>query len=173
MKAGIVLLLGLSMFPMVGGRAEGRGDVGKAWPTPEITRIEAFDVSGTVTYAMRGELGDSGEYVGLAIVCRTDALEVTGFFGSFPGVHHPVQFSVRGANGNVERFGPVVAAGPESGFHSPRLTAFDEVARFVRIALQPGSLVSNGYRSFWNRVSEARNGEVREAFIACVRGKRR
>ena len=98
---------------------------------------------------------------------------MTGYFGSFPGVQHALQFVVRDVDGSVERFGPVVTAGPESGFHSPRITDLAEAERFVTIALQPGSLISNGYRSFWNRVSEARNSEVREAFVACVRGKRR
>lgn len=71
---------------------------------------------------MRGALGTSGEYVGLAILCaaRDDTeMQVTAFFGAFSGSHRPVQLAVRGPDGTVERFGPVVAAGPESGFHSP------------------------------------------------------
>ena len=170
MKAGFVLLLGLHvMLPITGC-----GDT--TWPTPEITEIEALDVPGTITYVMREEVGDSGQYVGLGVVCATDGssrVEVTGYFGSFPGVHQAVQFAVRGVDGRVERFGPVVTAGPESGFHSPRITDLAEAERFVTIALQWGSLISNGYRSFWNRVSEARNSEVREAFVACVWGERR
>ena len=170
MKAGFVLLLGLHVMLPVTGCADTTS------PTPEITQIEALDVSGTITYAMRGEVGDSGQYVGLGVVCATDGssrVEVTGYFGSFPGVHRAVQFAVRDVDGNVERFGPVVTAGPESGFHSPRITDLAEAERFVTIALQWGSLISNGYRSFRNRVSEARNSEVREAFVACVWGERR
>ncbi len=170
MKAGFVLLLGLHVMLPITGCAD------TTWPTPEITEIEALDVPGTITYVMRGEVGDSGQYVGLGVVCATDGssrVEVTGYFGSFPGVQHALQFVVRDVDGSVERFGPVVTAGPESGFHSPRITDLAEAERFVTIALQWGSLTSNGYRSFWNRVSEARNSEVREAFVACVRGKRR
>ena len=66
------------------------------------------------------------------------------------------------------RFGPVIAAGPESGFHSPQLRDPHEAVRLVSVALQPGALISNGYRSFWNRARAARNWQVRGEFLACV-----
>ena len=144
---------------------------GETYTTPEIDRIENLDVAGAVAWVMRGELGDSGYHVGLGIVCKSDGsgdTVVTAYFGSFPGVGHPVQFAVRGAGGRVGRFGPVVSGGPESGFHSPRITGPDEMARFLRLALQPGALISNGYRSYWNRVDEKRNREVRQALLACA-----
>ena len=119
----------------------------------------------TVAYAMRGEVGDTGQY-GLGCVQWTALRDEVTVFRLVSGCS---KFAVRGVTG---RFGPSTA-GPESGFHSPRITDLAEAERFVTIALQSGSLISNGYRSFWNRVSEARNSEVREAFIACVRGKRR
>ncbi len=122
------------------------------WPTPEITQIDALDAPHAVAYAMRGELGDSGAYVGLALLCTTrgpTTIEVTAFFGAFPGSHHPVQLAVQSPNGTDEGVGPVVRAGPESGFHSPQITDPQDAGRFVRLALQPGALVSNGYRSFW------------------------
>ena len=142
------------------------------YATPETRVIDKFDVPGAVAWGMRGELGDTGYYVGLAIFCRTDGasgVEVTASFSSFPGADHPVQLMIRTLGGKVERFGPVVAAGPESGFHSPQITDPGEAERFLRLALEPGSLVSNGYRSFRNRVSEARNQEVLEAFLVCVK----
>lgn len=166
----LIGLLGLATFLLVTAHAD------TTYPTPEISRIEALDVPGAVVYAMRGELGTSGFYVGLGLLCKTDGsgnFEVTASFASFPGKRHPVQLVVRGPDGTVARFGPVVAAGPESGFHSPRITDLDEAERFVRLALQPGSLISNGWRSFWNRASEARNREVRAAFLGCARDKRR
>ena len=141
------------------------------YPTPEISRIERLDEPGSVNWGMRGELGDTGFYVGLVITCKTGVSregEVTAFFSSFPGERHPVQLAVRSGSGEVGRFGPVVAGGPESGFHSPRITDPDEAERFLRLALEPGSLVSNGYRSFWNRVNAARNREVLTAFLACA-----
>ena len=142
------------------------------WPTPAITRIDALGMKDTVAYAMRAALGTSGEYVGLAVLCPArdeTALQVTAFFGAFPGSHRPVQLAVRGPDGTVERFGPVVTAGPESGFHSPQLRDPHEAVRFVAVALQSGALISNGYRAFWNRVSAARNRQVRGEFLACVR----
>ena len=141
------------------------------WPTPEITRITALGVQDTVAYAMRATLGDSGEVVGLAVLCAhrgATELQATAFFGAFPGRHHPVQLAVREPNGTVTRFGPVVAAGPESGFHSPQIRDPHEAERFVTAALQPGALISNGYRSFWNRASAPRNRQVRDEFVACA-----
>ena len=51
----------------------------------------------------------------MAVVCGAEA-NVTAAFGSFPGVDHPVQFSVKGADGTAERFGPVVKRVPNQGF---------------------------------------------------------
>ena len=140
-------------------------------PTPEISQITALDMKDTVAYAMRGALGTSGEYVGLAVLCATRGptkIEVTTFFGAFPGAHRPVQLAVRSPDGTGTRFGPVVAAGPASGFHSPQLRDPHDAERFVTVALQPGALISNGYRSFWNRASAERNQQVRADFLACV-----
>ena len=151
------------------------GHAGETWPTPEIADIVDLEAPHTVAYAMRGELGATGEYVGLGLICATHGpyeIEATAFFGAFPDDRRPVQLAVRSALGTLERFGPVVSAGPESGFHSPRITDPGEAGRFAEAALRPGALVSNGYRSFWNRASEARNREVREAFRACLSGER-
>ena len=149
----------------------GIGHPAPPWPTPEIREIAAFEIKGKVAYGMRGPLGDSGEYVGLAVLCALHGpaeIEVTAFFRAFPGTHRPVQLAVRGPDGTVEHFGPVVRAGPESGFHSPQLRDPHDAQRFVTAALQPGALISNGYRSFWNRASAPRNQQVREEFLACV-----
>ena len=140
-------------------------------PTPEIREIVALEQQDMVTYAMRGSLGDSGEYVGLAVLCAIHGpadFEATAFFGAFPGTRHPVQLAVRSPDGAVERFGAVLRGGPEAGFHSPQLRDPHDAQRFVTVALQPGALISNGYRSFWNRASEQRNQQVREEFLACV-----
>ena len=132
-----------------------------SWRTPEIKEIVDLESADAVAYAMRGELGDSGHYVGLAVICATRdpyEIEVVAPFGGFPSDRRPVQLAVRSADGSVERFGSVVSAGPEAGFHSPRIVDREEAARFAGAALGTGALVSNGYRSFWNRASEARNG---------------
>lgn len=123
-------------------------------PTPEIRQSDALDRQGMVAYVMRAALGTSGEYVSLAVLCaaRDDTeLQVTAFFGAFPGSRRPVQLAVRGPDGTVERCGPVVAAGPQSGVHSPQLRDPHEAVRFVAVAVQPGALISNGYCFFWNR----------------------
>ena len=142
------------------------------WPTPELAAFEAVEVPDGLAYAMRGQLGESGEHIGLVVLCH-ETVEAGAYFGSFPGRHIPLQFAVRDAGGQVERFGPVLRAGPESGFHSPRLIDWPEVERFVRIALQPGSLVSNGHRSFRNRASESDNRRVLDEFLGCADERRR
>jgi len=49
----------------------------------------------------------------------------------------------------------------------PWTTDPDQVARFLDAALENGTLVSNGYNSFWNRVPPARNRAVRTKLRAC------
>lgn len=149
----------------------GAADADDTFPTPEIDRIHDLGIPHAIAYAMRGELGRSGTYVGLAVLCATEGpgrVEATAYFGGFPRDRRSVQLAVRAADGTVKRFGPVVSAGPESGFHSPRITDHAQAERFAGAAFRPGSLVSNGFRSFWNRAGAARNREVREAFIACL-----
>ena len=146
------------------GQAENR------LPTPEVAGFQTVDVEDGTGYVMRAQLGDTGEYVGLSLLCRgSGEVEAGVYFGGFPSSRQPVQLAVRDIGGRVERFGPVVKGGPEAGFHSPRITEVADVKRFVDVALQPGSLVSNGYRSFWNRASAADNRMVWEEFVGCAR----
>lgn len=149
-----------------GARAE------KTWPTPEIAEIVDFGVPGLVARGMRARLGDTDVVVGLGLLCATDGsgeASATAYFGGFPHDRRPVQLAVRAPDGVVHRFGPVARGGREHGFHSPRLVDRAEAERFARTVLRPGALVSNGYRSFWNRATSVANGEAREAFIACLR----
>lgn len=165
-RVSVLALGGLLALILVG-----IGHTAPPWPTPEIREITALGGQDTVAYAMRGALGDAGEYVGLAVFCALHGpaeIEGTAFFGAFPGAHRPVQLAAGVPDGTVEHFGPVVRAGPESGFHSPQLRDPPAAERFVAAALQPGALISNGYRSFWNRASAPRNQQVREEFLACV-----
>ena len=87
------------------------------------------------------------------------------FFGAFPHDRRSVQLAVRAAGGAVKRFGPVVKGGPEVGFHSPRIVDPAEAERSANLAFRQGALVSNGFRPFRNRASEARNRDAREAFV--------
>ena len=149
----------------------GAAQAGETFPTPGIARIDALEIPRALAFGMKGALGNSGIAVGLAAVCATEGprrVDVTAFFGGFPHDRRPVQLAVRTAEGTVERFGPVVSGGREAGFHSPKIVDPAEAARFAGAAFRPGSLVSNGYRSFWNRAGEARNRAVREALLACI-----
>ena len=136
-------------------------------PTPEIHRIEQATGNGTTAYIMRASLPDSAQIVGIALTCDTRA-EVRIYLGAFPPAGTPVQLAVRTANGDTERFGPVINHdGPRSGFHDPLLNDQQQVARFLDAALENGALVSNGYNSFWNRVAPGRNLEVRDIMRRC------
>ena len=163
---GIIMIAAAGLF---GGLVES-GFAQGSWPTPEITEIVKLDVSGGEAYAMRAELGGTGTFVGLAVSCVDRADEesaVSVFFGGFPQDRRSVQLAVKGVDGLVERFGPVVSGGPESGFHSPRIMDRVDMLRFVNVALRAGALVSNGHRSFWNKVPDKRNVEIREWFLSC------
>ncbi len=143
-------------------------------PTPAIAAFEALDIPDTLAYVLRGRLGDLDAYVGLAVLCKAGGsgeIEVQAYFDTCPVDRRPVQLAPRSVDGWIERFGEAITAGPESGFHSPVRTDLAEAERFLRIALQPGVLVSNGYNSFWNRASAADNQAVLRAFLACTRGE--
>ncbi|MDE0175403.1 MAG: hypothetical protein OYH76_01200 [Defluviicoccus sp.] len=144
----------------------------RTWPTPEISVIREFKRGGTVAYVMRGELGNTGFYLGMAFSCTTTGprkAEVTVLFGGFPADRRPVQLAVRLPDGSGKAYGPVLRGGSESGFHSPLIRDPRSAEAFARAALTPDALISNGYRSFFNRASDARNRQVRDAFIACLR----
>ena len=79
----------------------------------------------------------------------------------------PTQLAVRMPSGAVERFGRPVAAGPEYGFNDMQLEDAGEQRRFARAALQPQSLISNGYKSFWNVASAPDNRAVFGGRVAC------
>ena len=143
----------------------------RVWPMPGIAHVDGLGIPGALGFGMQGTLGDGSVTVGLAAVCATEGprqVEATAFFGEFPRDRRPAQLAVRIADGTVLRFGPVVRGGSEAGFHSSRITDAAGAARFADVAVRPGSLVSNGHRSFRNRSGEARNRAVGEAFLACI-----
>ena len=89
------------------------------------------------------------------------------FLGPFPPDRRPLQLAVRTLDGTIERFGSVFTAGPESGYNDTFLEDPDDQRRFARVALQSGSLVSNGYNSFWNRAPPQANGRILRELLAC------
>ena len=145
----------------------------KRVPTPEafsfsITR----DTTTELVYGFVLPLQD--ERVGAVARCdRTaGALRAGLYFGFFPsGV--PVQAAVRLADGTVERFGPVLRTGPDSGFHAPAFTDPSTVLRLLHAVFSEGALVSNGHNSFWNRIPAAAGAEARDELLACQASGRR
>ena len=115
---------------------------GEPWQTPETARMHDLEISRAAAWAMKNKLGDAGVTVGLAAVCVAEGprrMEAAVLFGAFPRDHRPFRLSAGAAGGAVERFGPAVPAGPESGFHIPLITDPGEPERFVEAAFGPGS----------------------------------
>lgn len=134
-----------------------------AWQieTPRLREWTDSRSGATAAWLLVGDQLASGWVPGMAAVClpgRGPQLRV--YFGAFPGVHHPVQFAVRQPDGAVQRHGSVLRAGPESGFHDPLVVDRAAVLRLAAAAFQRGSLVSNGYNSFFNDASAAQNRQV-------------
>ena len=109
-----------------------------------------------------------GWILGAAFVCRDSArLQVIVYLGPFPADRRPVQLAVRQPDGDVVRFGRVLVAGPQSGFHNVTLELPEQQRDFVSAALRSGSLISNGFNSFWNVASADENAAVVEGLRGC------
>ena len=67
------------------GRLPGTGFTEGTWPTPEIYEIVVLKEGAGVAHAMRAELGDTGTYVGLALVCAEGGGEKRRRLWSFSG----------------------------------------------------------------------------------------
>ena len=159
-------ILSIILALAVAGSAQGAGPV----PTPEASTIVKLDIPGTLAWTMKAPLADTGHYVGFSLICSMTVpgeLKATAFFGPFPHDRRPLEVAIRTPAGTIERFGPVVTAGPESGFHSLQITNWVSILRFANASLVPSSLISNGYNSFWNRASTSDNLETWKAFRAC------
>lgn len=145
-------------------------------PNPEARRIFDFESGAGRAWGMSAEPGGGGVHVGLELVCRTEEpayAEAKAYFGGWPEGPGRVQLRVRSVDGRTVRFGRAVSGSPEWEFHIARVTDLRDLERFVKAALRQGALVSNGYRAFWNRASEARNAEVRGAMLDCVEALKR
>ena len=160
--AAAVTLLALTLTPT---------PIAAQYPTPKIYNIEKLRIPGSIAYAMRARLTGSDTIVGLSILCTLNPpghVEVTVYFGPFPRDSRPVQLALRTATGAVHRFGPVIRAGRSAGFHSPRITDPAQARKFVSAALSHRTLVSNGYRSFWNQATQPVNSLAKTAFMHCL-----
>ena len=141
-------------------------------PTPEVRTLE--DVSGEdgseVAYVLRAPFGDGGDMLGVVLTCMPGgALQGATYFGGYPPDGRPVQLAVRAADGRIERFGQVERGTPASGFHAPMLNHPAEAWRFAEAALGDGALISNGYRSLWNRAGPASNQSAQLRLRDCMR----
>ena len=137
-------------------------------PTPMIKEFTIRDETpgGFVLGAVLPLEGQPDVRVGMALVCEEARIEVRGFFGFYP-VDLPVQMAVKSPDGKVWRHDRRELAGPRSGYHSPIITERSQVVDFLHLALQRGSLVSNGFNSFWNDLPEDINRKTRDRLLAC------
>ena len=127
--------------------------------TPELVGLTEIAVEDGWGLIAATPLGRTGSNVGFAFTCEGDTKRPTAsvYLGSYPPAGRAVQLAIRLEDGRIERFGPTIEghAGPASGFHSPVLTERSDVLRFAEAALRSGSLISNGYNSFWVRLQPA------------------
>ncbi|MDE0417643.1 MAG: hypothetical protein OXI95_12000 [bacterium] len=139
--------------------------------TPEARTINvAVDDNGVLVRGFAADIDGMPWRLGVVVVCdiATGRLEGHLSFGSFPE-NRPVQAAVLAPDGALERFGPVVVTehGALSGFHSP-IVEGDDVLRLMTAAFEEGALVSNGWRSVWNRIPEADNARARADILECA-----
>ena len=113
-------------------------------PTPEAPALRADDGDAFALDAAR-----------IGFACENGRV----FGGFLPG--KPVQAAVRDPQGRILRLGPVVLAGPRSGFHDPLVDDDGLARRAADAAFRNSALVSNGRNSLWNRVPEADNAAAR------------
>lgn len=138
-------------------------------PTPEIARVQEIKTApGQAAWLFIEDDPSRENPLGMVLACMPgNRVEARTYLGFFPADRRPLQLAVRRPDGSVERFGPVFTAGPEAGFNDTLLNDPATVRRFTRAVLRNGSLVSNGYNSFRNRLPDPRNRELLEALRAC------
>lgn len=139
--------------------------------TPELVGVTDVTMDNGWGLVAAAPLDGAGLNVGIAFRCdnTTRSPTATIFLGSFPADRRAVQLAVRLEDGRIERFGPLIEqhSGPASGFHSPELTDRGEVMRFTNAAVRSGSLISNGYNSFWVRLTAGTAATVRRRIAEC------
>lgn len=138
-------------------------------PTPEVVEYNlAANTTEKLTVGFGVSLPD-GTRIGALVAClhATGQAELAMFFGPYPP-SRPVQAAVRAPDGRIERFGGVERGSPRTGFHSPVFRDPSTVRRFINIALEPGSLISNGHNSVWHRVPAAQAAQARQALLSCA-----
>ena len=114
-------------------------------PVPTVGNLE--EVRDGETKVLLARVPAGGAVVGFALSCDDTRPLMTVYLGPFPPRLQALQLATRTAGGAVTRFGEAFRADAASGFHSPRL-AGDDLAAFLEAVLAPGTLVSNGYRSY-------------------------
>ena len=139
-------------------------------PTPQARSFTVVrDSAEEVVFGFAEPLPGRSERLGVYVRCERPGGRLTAgmFFRAFPA-GKPVQAAVRSGEAPVERFGPVVVGGPESGFHEPSLVERADVLRLLAVAFTEGALLSNGHNSVWNRIPASENRRAREAIERCA-----
>lgn len=152
--------------PAIGGGML-EGPVPRPAETPAVTAIEEMTDADRPVAVMRTPMEDGEYHIGMAASCEEGGPVVTVSMGPFPADYRAVQLAVRTAEGDTERFGPVLRLGVEHGFHSPVLDEQEEIERFLGGALQGGALISNGFYSFFYQAEDADGEAFREVLDNC------
>ena len=134
-------------------------------PTPEAPALRTYADDGDA-FALGFDADLAGTRIGFAAICENGRVRARMHFGGFPP-GKPVQAAIRDPQGRILRLGPVVLAGPRSGFHDPLVDDDGLARRAADAAFRNGALVSNGHNSLWNRVPEADNAAARRRILEC------
>ena len=161
------MLGGGSEEPEPNGLTPAATEMREAAETPRLQTVEPIEVENGVWAVMRGEFDNGRWLIGMATGCQDAEPVVQLSLGPFPADERAVQLAVRTPAGHVERFGPILRAGPEAGFHGPEVRGTEAVGRFTDSALISGALISNGFHSFFNVGDEETQRSLLSALEAC------
>ena len=108
-------------------------------------------------------------YEMIAFACKNGDLAAYVQFSSFPSIPTLTQLSVRRADGSVWRWQKPesIVGTPQSGFPFYELQDGDAKA-LLDAANNPGTLISDGHRSFWNRSKAADADKTKQHLGPCL-----
>lgn len=140
--------------------------------TPRATELVIDqDEDGILSIGYAAPLPGTKDQIGIVLTCEHATATLTAYlyFGAFPD--EPVQAAARDPQGKVTRLGPKVKGGPNTGFHDPRIDDQRQARTVLDIAFQTGTLLSNGYNSIWNALTEAQNTSAHQRLTRCAESR--
>ena len=144
------------------------------YPTPSITQLMVppageASLQDAIILVAPYPPGDPNPTLRVGLFASCDPPLITFSLGHFPADLRPVQLAFRTIDGDVHHYGPAFThSGPSSGFHSPELSDLEQIRHFFAEGLKFGTLVSNGFTSFYIEVPDGVLGPRVEALARCM-----